>query len=169
MGRVVWSTLAESQEITQGETCQYPGQKLCLDVELLLTQVDLRHAFPESDFGNRVFFKQSTLPRIHFTCILCLNFTLKENPFPFTCTDLLACGENIVQVLSMMLQRFRCKRLQTLMRRLQHGPIIRTQHISAPRVCHSLWGKFFLSSFMGGPILDKQLTIRSGHKFVRPS
>ena len=36
-------------------------------------------------------------------------------------------------------------------------------------MCHSKWGHFFLSSLWGGRILDKQLTIWSGHKFVRPS
>ena len=36
-GNIVWITLAESQESTQGETCQYSGQKLCLDDEQRLT------------------------------------------------------------------------------------------------------------------------------------
>ena len=152
-GNIVWITLAESQESTQGQTYQYSGQKLCLDDELLST-LSTKWSFTVL-FQNQTleiaFVSSSQLScGFYSTWILCLYSAVKEIPFPFTCTSLLACEKNTLYELSTMLQSIRSKSLQTLMCRLRHGLTLSgTQHIYAPRVCHSKWGHFLPVIFVG--------------------
>ena len=86
-GNIVSITLAESQESTQGETCQYSGQKLCLDDELLST-LNTKWSFT-MPFHNQTLeialVSSSQLSRgFYSTWILCLYSTLRRSPFVFT-------------------------------------------------------------------------------------
>ena len=53
-------------------------RSLCVEDELLLTLIKLRHDFPESDLGHRFGVTQSTVSRIFSACLRCLYFSFKE-------------------------------------------------------------------------------------------
>lgn len=151
-----------------GKSSQCSGRKLCVDDELVLTLVKLRHDFPESDLANRFCISQSTVSRIFSTWVLCLYSTFKEiSTWP---------SRQLID--KYMPSSFQQKYPST--RVVIDATEFRMEKPANPDVQAATWSNYkntntfkllvgvtpngvisFLSPLWGGRISDKQITIRS--------